>query len=127
MSGVFPDQPYGLFARHCAESVHVKKFESIINCANTTEGSKLLEEMGEKTKKLEDPLKSVPTITIRESYDSHIQQQALVDLPSTICQNLPKPMPAVCRAYSGADAISGGIIAAIVALISAARGILYRF
>lgn len=59
-------QPFALFARNCAEQVGVKKFESIENCANSTEGSKLLEDMGEKTNKLENPLKSVPTITIRE-------------------------------------------------------------
>ncbi len=57
---------FSQFARNCAETVGVKKFESIDQCVNTTEGSKLLEDMGEKTNKLEDPLRSVPTITIRE-------------------------------------------------------------
>ncbi|KAG5670559.1 hypothetical protein PVAND_000813 [Polypedilum vanderplanki] len=117
MSGGFRDQPYALYARKCAEDTHVKKFESIEQCANSTEGSKLLEEMGEKTFKLENPLKSVPTITIRETYDAQIQKQALNDLPSAICNNLPKPIPAVCRAHSGASTISGGIIAGILAII----------
>lgn len=64
--GNFQNEPFALFARDCAVKVGVKKFDSIEMCANSTEGSKLLEDMGEKTHKLEDPLKSVPTITVRE-------------------------------------------------------------
>lgn len=64
--GNFQNQQFAIFARNCAEQVGVKKFDSIENCANSTEGSKLLEDMGEKTNKLENPLKSVPTVTIRE-------------------------------------------------------------
>jgi hypothetical protein len=64
--GNFNDQPFAQFARRCAEDTHVKKFDSIMTCANSTEGSKLLEDMGEMTNKFESPLKSVPTITVRE-------------------------------------------------------------
>lgn len=119
MSGVFPDQPYGQFARRCAKDVMVKTYDSIEACANSTEGSKYLEQMGEATFKLMQPLKNVPTITIRESFDSNIQAQALTDFSSAVCQNLPKPQPSVCRAYSSATAISGGIVTAIIALIAA--------
>lgn len=62
----FQDRNYVLQARNCADKVQVKKFDAIEICANSTEGSKLLEDMGEKTDKLEKPLRSVPTITIRE-------------------------------------------------------------
>lgn len=58
--------PWKDFARNCADHVGVKKYDSIETCADSTEGSKLLEEMGEKTNKLENPLRSVPTVTIRE-------------------------------------------------------------
>lgn len=118
MTGVFPDQPFEPFARRCATAVQVKTFDSILNCANSTEGSKYLEQMGEATHKLQDPLKSVPTITVRESFDQNIQKQALVDFSSTVCQNLPKPQPAVCRAYSSATSVSGSMIAAIFALFA---------
>jgi hypothetical protein len=64
--GNFQDQPFTRFARQCADKVQVKKYDSIEICANSTEGSKLLEDFGEKTDKLEKPLKSVPTITIRQ-------------------------------------------------------------
>jgi interferon, gamma-inducible protein 30 len=112
----FQDQPYALFARNCATEVELKTFDSILNCANSTEGSKYLETMGEITHKLQDPLKSVPTITVRESFDQNIQKMALTDFSSTVCQNLPKPFPAVCRAYSSATAISSSIFVAIMAL-----------
>lgn len=115
MTGVFPDQPYDQFARRCAKDVQVKTFDSILNCANSTEGSKYLEQMGEMTNKLQDPLKSVPTITVRESFDQNIQKMALTDFSSTVCQNLPKPQPAVCRAYSSATSVSGSIVVAFLA------------
>lgn len=119
MTGVFPDQPYEQFARRCAKDVQVKNFESILTCANNTEGSKYLEQMGEMTQKLQDPLKSVPTITVRESYDDKIQKMALTDFSATVCQNLPKPQPAVCRAYSSATAVSTSVITGLLALFVA--------
>jgi hypothetical protein len=119
MSGVFPDQSYESFARRCAENVHVKNFESILKCANETEGSKLLQQMGDATKKLMDPLKSVPTITIRESYDDKIQKRSLEHFSTTVCENLPKPMPAVCREFSSAGAISSSLMLSFVAVIAA--------
>jgi len=118
MSGVFPDQPYSQFAKRCARDTQVKNFDSIETCANNTEGSKYLELMGEATNKLQDPLKSVPTITIRESYDANIQKESLTGFAATVCQNLPKPQPAVCRSYSSATAVSGSIAIGVLALVA---------
>lgn len=118
-AGSFEDQSYLQFAKNCARDVQVKTFDSIENCANSTEGSKYLENMGEITHKLQDPLKSVPTITVRESFDQNIQKMALTDFSATVCQNLPKPYPAVCRAYSSATAVSSSIVVAITALFVA--------
>lgn len=119
MTNVFADQAYGPFARRCATAVGVKTFDSIEACANSTDGSKYLEQMGEMTHKLMDPLKSVPTITVRETFDQAIQNQALTDFSSTVCQNLPKPQPAVCRAYSSATALTTSIATGILALVAA--------
>lgn len=119
MTNVFPDQAYDQFARRCAKDVQLKTFESILTCANSTEGSKYLEQMGEITHKLQEPLKSVPTITVRESFDQNIAKMALTDFSSTVCQNLPKPQPAVCRAYSSATSVSGSVVAATFALFAA--------
>lgn len=118
MSGVFPDQPYDQFARRCAKDVQLQKFESILECANSTEGSKYLEQMGEITDKLMTPLKNVPTITVRESFDEKIQNLALTDFSTAVCQNLPKPIPAVCRAYSSATAVSGSILTGVLTLFA---------
>lgn len=118
--GAFADQPYAQFARNCARDTQVKNFESSIEpCANSTEGSKYLEAMGEMTFKLMEPLKSVPTITIRESYDQKIQTMALTDFSTTVCQNLPKPFPAVCKAYSSATSVSSSYVVAFSALFVA--------
>jgi hypothetical protein len=105
MGGVFKDEAYVDIAKECATRNQVKKFESIENCANSTEGSDLLKEMGEKTNKFQQPLKSVPTITIRESFDLHVQQDSLNDFARTVCTHLPKPTPNVCRTYNGATSI----------------------
>jgi hypothetical protein len=66
-----------------------------------------------------DPLKSVPTITIRESFDEAIQKESLTAFASTVCNNLPKPFPAVCRTYSSATSVSSSVILAISALFAA--------
>jgi len=121
MTADFQDQPYGEFARHCATKVQVKTFDSIENCANSTEGSKYLEQFGEETHKLQDPLKSVPTITVRESFDAAIQKQALTDFSKAVCENLPKPFPAVCREYNSATSVSGSILTVFLTALAVTR------
>lgn len=124
--GAFPDQTYTQLARDCATAVQYKNFEgSVLLCANSTEGSKYLQEMGELTKNFardklgSDMLKNVPTITIRESFDPSIQTMSLTSFSSTVCKNLPKPMPAVCKAFSSASAVSSSFIVAFSALFAA--------
>lgn len=101
MSGVSKDESYASFAKDCADRTRVKKFDSIENCANSTEGSDLLKEMGELTNKFEYPLKSVPTITIREvssrvslnNRKYHVSFQSTVfrlNRPGTIIERLRK-------------------------------------
>lgn len=119
MGGGFKDEPYADFAKDCATRTHVKKFDPILNCANSTEGSELLKAMGEKTIKFEQPLRSVPTITIRESFDLQVQQDSLNDFARTVCIHLPKPTPNVCRQYNGATSISA-FTALFTVLIAAA-------
>lgn len=118
MTDVFAEQPFAAFAKRCATTVGVKTFDSIEMCANSTDGSKYLEQMGEMTFKLMDPLKNVPTITVRESFDQAIQNQALTDFSTTVCQNLPKPQPKVCQAFSSASALTAtGILAFVTYFI----------
>lgn len=119
MTADFQEQPYATFAENCATKTMVKKFDSIVKCANDTEGSKLLQQMGEMTFKLMQPLKSVPTITIRETFDSAIQKRSLDNFSLAVCENLPKPMPAVCHEISSASGITTNFVLAFLAVAAA--------
>lgn len=47
----------------CARELQLPNWHVIEECANTTQGSKLLQDHGERTKQLNPPLSEVPTIT----------------------------------------------------------------
>lgn len=47
----------------CAKDLQLPNWHVIEECANTTEGSKLLQDYGERTHQLNPPLTEVPTIT----------------------------------------------------------------
>lgn len=59
----FPDSIYP--GQKCARSIQLNNWDNIEQCANSTEGSKLLQANGELTAALNPPLTSVPTITFR--------------------------------------------------------------
>lgn len=47
----------------CARELQLPNWDVIRECSNSTEGSKLLQDHGERTKLLNPPLSDVPTIT----------------------------------------------------------------
>lgn len=47
----------------CAKELQLPNWNVIEECANSTEGSKLLQDYGDRTKQLNPPLTEVPTIT----------------------------------------------------------------
>lgn len=47
----------------CARDLQLKNWQIIEECANSTQGSKLLQNYGELTNQLNPPLTSVPTVT----------------------------------------------------------------
>ena len=49
----------------CSREVKLSNWDVIDNCANSTEGSKLLQKNGELTSTLNPSLTSVPTVTFR--------------------------------------------------------------
>lgn len=59
----FPDSLYP--GKRCARDINLNSWDNIEQCANSTEGSKLLQGNGELTAALNPPLTSVPTITFR--------------------------------------------------------------
>lgn len=63
MGNNFPDSIYP--GKKCARETGLNNWEIIEQCANNTEGSKLLEKNGELTSSLNPSLTSVPTVTFR--------------------------------------------------------------
>lgn len=59
----FPDQIFP--GKRCAQQFRLENWEVIEQCANSTDGSKLLQNNGELTFSLNPKLTSVPTITFR--------------------------------------------------------------
>lgn len=47
----------------CARDLQLQNWQVIQECANSTEGSKLLQDYGVRTQQLSSPLAEVPTIT----------------------------------------------------------------
>lgn len=62
-AGSFQDAP--LPGEDCAKELELKNWEVIKQCANGTEGSKLLQTHGETTNSLKPELTFVPTIVIK--------------------------------------------------------------
>lgn len=57
----------------CAKDLQLPNWHVIEECANTTSGSKLLQDNGERTRQLNPPLTEVPTITFNHvSYRSEL-------------------------------------------------------
>lgn len=59
----FKDTPYP--GKKCAEQLKINNYVNIESCTNSTDGSQLLQTMGEKTQQLKPELKNVPTVTFR--------------------------------------------------------------
>lgn len=63
----FADSVYP--GKRCAEEIKLNNYNNIENCANSTEGSQLLQKKGELTFDLKPALGSVPTIVFKHVSD----------------------------------------------------------
>jgi hypothetical protein len=81
--------------KSCAEQTGVDRWEVIQECANSTDGSKLLQRFGDATNALQKPLQSVPTVAIKQTYDSTFQSKAVNNLREALCSRLT-PAPELC-------------------------------
>ncbi|XP_055905796.1 GILT-like protein 1 [Eupeodes corollae] len=108
----FPDNVYP--GAKCARENHINTWANIETCANSTEGSKLLQEHGKTTNQFQKPLTSVPTVVFKNVYEDDVQQRALKDFRTTLCSYIMEPKPKVCMAANSAAGLS------IVPLLSAA-------
>lgn len=113
-SGEFP-------GKRCAEENEIHNWDTIEQCANSTEGSSLLRQYGDETSQLQKPLNSVPTVTFRQAFDSSIQAMALTNFRGVLCKNL-NPAPVECRNVPGSSAS-----VASLSIITLAAAILARF
>lgn len=50
----------------CANAVQLANWQIIEQCANSSEGSKLLQDHGVATQQLQPPLTSVPTVVLKK-------------------------------------------------------------
>jgi len=100
LSKNFADQIYP--GRRCTKELEIKNWDIIEACANSTEGSKLLQANGELTDTLKPALKSVPTITFRHQQDD-TQALALVNFRSALCKKMQTPLPIECTNSNSAS------------------------
>lgn len=110
--GAFP-------TKRCADEMKIDQWQQIIDCANSTEGSQLLKQHGDTTKKLQDPLKSVPTIAFKQTYDEELQKLSVSSFRHALCKNL-SPQPVECLDLPGsASALSSlGMIVVAAAFVA---------
>lgn len=77
--------------------------DEIVTCANGTEGSMLLAEMGNTTEALQPKLSNVPTIVVNETFTAENQKSALTDLRGLICTLIDGPEKATICSSSGSS------------------------
>lgn len=114
----------------CAKDLQLPNWHVIEECANTTEGSKLLQDYGERTYQLKPSLTEVPTITFNhvsslnglkqlkplpftsfadfnflgnfQQTDKDLNDFGLRDLRSAACRVMRDPKPHECSNYNSA-------------------------
>ncbi|XP_055852944.1 GILT-like protein 1 [Episyrphus balteatus] len=100
----FPDNVYP--GAKCARENHINTWANIETCANSTEGSKLLQEQGKMTNAFQKPLTSVPTVVFKHVFDNDVQQMALKDFKTTLCGYIMEPKPKTCMPVNSAAGLS---------------------
>ncbi|XP_058811804.1 GILT-like protein 1 [Topomyia yanbarensis] len=101
----------------CADMHEIHNWDTIEQCANTTEGSSLLKNYGDETAKLQQPLKSVPTVAFRQTFDADNQKLAVENFRAALCKNL-KPSPVECRNIPGsAPAVASFALVTLLSVI----------
>uniref|UniRef100_A0A182SZ30 Gamma-interferon inducible lysosomal thiol reductase n=1 Tax=Anopheles maculatus TaxID=74869 RepID=A0A182SZ30_9DIPT len=112
--GAFP-------TKRCADEVKIDQWQAIMDCANSTEGSQLLKQHGDVTNKLQSPLKSVPTVAFKQTYDDELQKLSVRSFRHALCKNL-SPQPVECLDLpAGASAVSSsfGMLIAVATVLVA--------
>ncbi|XP_053382710.1 gamma-interferon-inducible lysosomal thiol reductase-like [Mercenaria mercenaria] len=90
-------------AKTCAKNMKID-LAPITDCANGKLGNGLLHEMALKTAALNPPHMYVPWITFNGQHDGILENRALSDLLSVVCDMYKGPKPTACsKLYKTAD------------------------
>lgn len=108
----FPDNVYP--GARCARDNHISVWESIQQCANSTEGSQLLKQHGDATNRFQMPLLTVPTVVFNEQYDAKVNERAMDNFVGTLCKYVSMPQPKTCAAHGAAPAVSASYVTPLV-------------
>lgn len=80
----------------CAEELEVD-YDTIEECAEGPEGTRLHYELGKRTDKLQPPHEYVPWILFNGIYNKEDMDHAQDDLLTVICKYLDDPKPDACN------------------------------
>ncbi|KAG8236601.1 hypothetical protein J437_LFUL016850 [Ladona fulva] len=86
----------------------------IEDCANSTEGYDALKKLGDKTKNLSPPLKSVPTVVFNNKPAEADQEKITANFMEALCMRIQGTKPTECGSHSGAE----HLLLAPIALVS---------
>jgi len=98
----------------CASAVQLANWPIIEQCANSTDGSKYLQNQGMITQQLQPALTSVPTVVFKQQYSSELQDLAMRNFQSAVCRALPQPKPSECSQIPGSATNNVALLPAIV-------------
>jgi len=105
----------------CARDVQLNNWEIIEQCANSTDGSKLLQHYGEVTRQLKPELTSVPTVVFKQQFTQENQNLALSNFRAAICRVLPNPHIPECTGTGGAKHNAAASAIILISLVLFAK------
>jgi len=85
-------------AKGCVTALSTLDYRIIRKCSQGSEGNALMHEMGVATEKLSPPHNYVPWVVVNGRHNETIENAALTDLLSLICQNVEGEKPRQCMA-----------------------------
>ncbi|KAL1457139.1 hypothetical protein WDU94_001800 [Cyamophila willieti] len=104
--------------KKCIEEL---KLDSVMleTCADGKEGSDLLVMFGNKTADLKPALTSVPTVTFNDMFTAEKQSEAMKNLQSVLCKEIPNSGKLVAECAAAPNSAPGVLGASLVMLVTA--------
>lgn len=105
--------PFHLPIDDCATQSNVNNRAEIENCANHTDGSDLLAQLGDLTKVLSPKLSFVPTVTFKKTYKKADNDMSQVNFQNVLCSYITDKKAAECQT-SGSNVVVNSFITTLV-------------